>query len=132
MDIACQGGLIADIFDMGFLVQYRLIEISTALMRVEPNSMPRTVFPLSVASWVSFRFMFISQDLKSFLQTYFSGKRLCSFHSISIRTLLIGNCFFRVRVGGTSGAGVGGVEVESKRLTIPTCSSAGFFAGLRR
>ena len=71
MDIACQGGLIADIFDMGFLVQYRLIEISTALMRVEPNSMPRTVFPLSVASWVSFRFMFISQDLKSFLQLFF-------------------------------------------------------------
>src|ERR1700751_812878 len=53
-------------------------------MRVEPNSMPRTVFPLLTASWVSFRFMFISQDLKWFLQIYFSGKRQCSFHAISI------------------------------------------------
>jgi hypothetical protein len=26
--------------------------------------------------------MFISHDLKSFLQTYFSGKRQCSFHAI--------------------------------------------------
>src|SRR5690554_3795626 len=30
MDIACQGGLIADSFDMGFLVQYRLIEVGNA------------------------------------------------------------------------------------------------------
>src|SRR5215469_16227638 len=30
MDIACQGGLIADILDMGFLVQYRLIEVGNA------------------------------------------------------------------------------------------------------
>ena len=30
MDIACQRGQIADILDMGFLVQYRLIEVCNA------------------------------------------------------------------------------------------------------
>ena len=152
MDIGCQGTLVADVFDMGFLIQYRLIEvgnaptmgnvkleqfsegrgslrgrgvspcakrneqisvliechmavhhgaetdgtnrlqrsvvflenllaklpitflpISTALMRVEPNSMPRTVRAPLIASWVSLRFMFISQNLRSFLQTWISG-----------------------------------------------------------
>jgi hypothetical protein len=41
-------------------------------MRVEPNSMPRTVFPPAIAFWgVSFKAMLISHDLKSFLQTNF-------------------------------------------------------------
>jgi hypothetical protein len=62
--------------------------------------------------------MFISPDLKSFLETYFSGKRQCSFHAIPLRTLLIGSCFFRVRVGGTSGAGVGGVEEDEEGITL--------------
>ena len=30
MDIACERGLIADILDMGFLVQYRLVEVGNA------------------------------------------------------------------------------------------------------
>jgi hypothetical protein len=51
----------------------------------------------------------LSQDLKSFLQIYFSGKRSVFISTPSLfRTLLIGDCFFTVRAGGMSGAGVGG------------------------
>src|ERR1700690_470020 len=43
--------------------------MSTALIRVEPNSTPREVFPLSIAFWISLRFTFVSFDLKPLFQT---------------------------------------------------------------
>jgi hypothetical protein len=55
--------------------------------------------------------MFISRDLKSFLQSYFSGKtvfipRHLYSHVTDSKLLLQG------RVGGTSGAGLEGVQEE--------------------
>jgi hypothetical protein len=73
---------------------------------------------------VLFRFMFISHDLKSLLRTYFSGERQFSFHSL--RTLLIGNCFFRVRVGDASGAAFRGNEGASSSYRLPLVNASVF------
>jgi hypothetical protein len=94
--------------------------------------MPRTVFPPSIAFWVTFRFVFISHDLKSFLRTSFSGKRQFSFHAISIRTSQIGNAFSGSASAERAALGLEGVQgVRGHQVHIVSlCQTRAFQAGL--